>query len=185
MTNRYSEWGASSGGSRGQSGSRYVFRRQLAVKFLFNRGSRFVGRRPWLRRQKPHPLHHPLTRKGIYDRAEHLRSAGSPGGCRVEHSHKPTPAVPHANVAPGHENSDPPTGSPADKHVQCFLKCTPRVPSACTLVHMRVCVCFEKPLSLYVRITRVQNPGALFRGYFWKNVESHNSNKRKILPQPT
>lgn len=46
-------------------------------------------------------------------------------------------------------------------------------------------VCLEKPFSPYVRITRVQNPGALFRSYFWKNVDSHNSNKRKILPQPT
>lgn len=61
--------------------------------------------------------------------------------------------------------------------------CPRCIPCACgyTCVH----ACFEKPFSPHVRITCVQNPGTLFRSYFWKNVDSHNSNKRKILPQPT
>lgn len=45
--------------------------------------------------------------------------------------------------------------------------------------------CLEKPLSLHAKVTHVPYPSTLFRSYFWKNVESHNSNKRKILPQPT
>lgn len=113
--------------------------------------------------------HRPLPRTGSHVPGHRAEGRGL---LRPSAGSSPSPESPPPK-APPLTNAGRACGLQA-RHAQRARGCT----RMCTRVSGNACL-------PYVRITRVQNPGTHFRSYFWKNVESHNSNKRKILPPPT
>lgn len=134
----------------------------------------------WMRRQKPHPPPSPPTRTDLTATAEALLSLTR--SFREEQPRVPMWASPHVcdtNLVPHRQTQGlPMTGG------HTAFQPTRQGTDVCA---MSMCVrsCLEKPLSLHGKVTRVPYPSTLFRSYFWKNVESPNSNKGKILAQPT
>lgn len=172
-----------------------ALRGRRAVTFLLSRRPRLPHSPSWAEGHGCGSGNHGLPIPGSWEGHSRCRAASQSTGPRGRHGEalgrQPTPPRPHERGPAPHLQARPLSaqartpGEALGGRTQGTVHDAPPRRGGRARAYTRVRVCLEKPFSPYVRITRVQNPGALFRSYFWKNVDSHNSNKRKILPQPT